>query len=378
MEIDVLSSVLAAVCAAALALDVFATDRPPSHARREGGPHPGGGGRRRRHGRDEGSSRLDPLPEEVAREVLGKWIALLRSGLPRGAVWAMVRGMCLAAADHPGPGVTAAGERAHGERAAGDGPFGGRIGTTTEGVGMRVVRTGGRSASAASASAAAGPGRRRSVRPGDRTWPTTRFRHGARGALLGWGKRVPLPGRAAAAEAQRRSTLLREWAAALAEAQVLDDAGHELRVLADSGPGRAWSDFVWAVGLSTRSGAPMADLVQRVADDCSARAEACRARVSGLAAARSTRRILAWLPLGGLVLARLLGTDPVGVLIGTPGGRVCALLGAVFWGASILWSRRIMRARSAGRGVGSAATPSAVWPAGRTTSVQPRDAGVRA
>lgn len=228
---------------------------------------PGGGGARGRGSaasprESEPSLSRDPLPEEVAREVLGRMVALLQAGVPRSASWELLRRGCQSAAkDH----------------------------------------------------AAASP------------------------QLLQWR-------RGAERKREQRAQLMGRWSLALAEVALADAAGEEAWELAGSGPGRAWRDLMWAVGLSTTSGAPLAELVGRVADDCTARADAARARISGLAAATSTRRILMWLPAGGLLLAQLLGADPLGVLVGTPAGRIAALLGALFWLVAWGWSRRIMRA----------------------------------
>lgn len=228
-----------------------------------GGPGgPGGSGKRRGQGEPEASLSRDPLPEEVAREVLGRLVALLQAGVPRTASWELLRRGCQSAAKDD----------------AGSAP-----------------------------------------------------------SLIPWR-------RGAARKQEQRADLMGRWSLALAEVALADAAGEEAWELAGRGPGRAWRDLMWAVGLSTTSGAPLAELVVRVADDCTARADAARARISGLAAATSTRRILMWLPAGGLLLAQLLGADPLGVLVATPAGRIAALLGALLWLVALGWSRRIMRA----------------------------------
>ncbi|WP_291278007.1 hypothetical protein [Galactobacter sp.] len=140
----------------------------------------------------------------------------------------------------------------------------------------------------------------------------------------------------------RSSSLHAQWVQALAAADLQVRSGGELvRV---GGPGLAWEQTVWAVGLATGTGAPLADLLERVRDECTARADAARAQSAGLAAARSTRRILMGLPIGGLLLAQALGAEPLHILIGTSWGRAAAVAGAVFWAVAALWSRRIMRA----------------------------------
>lgn len=107
---------------------------------------------------------------------------------------------------------------------------------------------------------------------------------------------------------------------------------------------RSWAGVAWCCSMSATTGAPLAPLLEQLARDCGARADAIRAKIAGQASAKSTRRILAWLPLGGIVLAQLLGADPLGVLLTTMPGRICAMLGGGMWLAALLWSRRILNA----------------------------------
>lgn len=143
-------------------------------------------------------------------------------------------------------------------------------------------------------------------------------------------------------EGRRRDEQLEQWATALTWLGVLDAAGEDLVAAELPGPGTAWRDLSWAVGLAAATGAPLAELVARVGDDAAGRADAARARTAGMAAARSTRRILLWLPVGGLGLAAVLGADPVHVLLLSPWGRISAGIGIVFWAAAALWSRGIV------------------------------------
>lgn len=185
----------------------------------------------------------------------------------------------------------------------------------------------------------------RSGIPRARAWGLLR-----RGCLAGAGPdgaekaSGPRRGTGSRAESVGRQRLLRAWAAALNVIGTVDAAGEDVTEADVAGPGRAWTDLVWVVGLSVATGAPLADLVERVGDDCAARADAARARTAGMAAARSTRRILLWLPVAGLGLAQLLGAEPLSVLVESPWGRLSAGTGVVFWAAASLWSQRIVAA----------------------------------
>lgn len=121
------------------------------------------------------------------------------------------------------------------------------------------------------------------------------------------------------------------------------DAGRE----PDKFP-RMLRDVYWAQGLAEKTGIAYADLLDAVAAHAKARATAIRSQVTGIAAAQTTRRILALLPLGGIVMAQLLGADPLGILFTTTAGRVCLFAGCLLWCASLIWSRRLISKMSHG------------------------------
>ncbi|MEV4533197.1 hypothetical protein AB0J82_05125 [Asanoa sp. NPDC049518] len=96
-----------------------------------------------------------------------------------------------------------------------------------------------------------------------------------------------------------------------------------------------------AVTLASHTGAPLADLVDRIEADARAGDRARAAAAAQAAGAQATAVLLAALPLGGLMLGYAIGSDPLAVLLHTPLGALCAL-GAV--GLQILglaWSQRL-------------------------------------
>lgn len=112
---------------------------------------------------------------------------------------------------------------------------------------------------------------------------------------------------------------------------------------------RVWAELAACLLVSERSGAPLAGVLSRYAYALEAAQDADDARKSALAGPRATVRLLSWLPLGGLGLGYLLGTDPVSILVGTTGGRLAGIIGAVFWSAGYFWSRKLVqRAERAG------------------------------
>jgi tight adherence protein B len=97
---------------------------------------------------------------------------------------------------------------------------------------------------------------------------------------------------------------------------------------------------VWR--LAERTGAPTADLVERIEADARAadrsRAEA-EAEASG---ARSTALLLAVLPAGGIALGYSIGANPLHVLLHTPVGAACAIAAALLQCAGLIWTDRLV------------------------------------
>ena len=62
-----------------------------------------------------------------------------------------------------------------------------------------------------------------------------------------------------------------------------------------------------------------------------------------LAGPRATAVLLALLPAFGLAMGNALGADPLAVLVGTPLGQGCLVLGLLLEAAGLLWTARITR-----------------------------------
>jgi tight adherence protein B len=105
----------------------------------------------------------------------------------------------------------------------------------------------------------------------------------------------------------------------------------------------AWSALAAAWRLSEQTGAPLADVLDRLASGLRQDAEVDAEVEAALAAPRATARLLAGLPLVGVALGELIGARPVAVLVGTPLGRVCAVGGLMLAGAGQLWTRSMVR-----------------------------------
>lgn len=158
---------------------------------------------------------------------------------------------------------------------------------------------------------------------------------------------LPVAWGAVAQEATRADD---EVATVLARVAAAASAGEPVAGLLRAGGRGAGELAVLAatIRVHERTGAPVADLLERAAAGLRADADARLARRSALAAPLATARVLVALPPAGLLLGFAVGADPVAVLTGAGAGRVAALVGLGAAVAGWWWSRRLVRAASAG------------------------------
>lgn len=124
-------------------------------------------------------------------------------------------------------------------------------------------------------------------------------------------------------------------------------------------------DLQLSLRMSESAGAPLATSLERAAEHAEERIDALLGRQSALAAPRATGRILSWLPLLGLGLGVLMGSDPVGVLTGSILGALTGLLGLGLAFAGRRWTAVLVHRAE----VESAASSGA----GQTSNVPPVD-----
>lgn len=101
-------------------------------------------------------------------------------------------------------------------------------------------------------------------------------------------------------------------------------------------------DLQLSLRMSESAGAPLATSLERAAEHAEERIDALLGRQSALAAPRATGRILSWLPLLGLGLGMLMGSDPVGVLTGSILGVLTGLLGLGLAFAGRRWTAALV------------------------------------
>lgn len=112
---------------------------------------------------------------------------------------------------------------------------------------------------------------------------------------------------------------------------------------ASSEPGAgALADLAGAWHVAERAGAPLAQVLDRVATAARDDAEVDRDVQAEAAPARATGRLMAVLPVLGLSLGAGMGADPVHVLTGTVVGASCLAGGVVLACTGLLWVDRIV------------------------------------
>ena len=125
----------------------------------------------------------------------------------------------------------------------------------------------------------------------------------------------------------------------LACQQALDEGEHRLQPHSRE----RMRDLSLSLRMSENAGAPLATSLERAAEHAEERIDAFLGRQSALAAPRATGRILSWLPLIGLGLGMLMGSDPLGVLTGSVAGALAGLLGLALALMGRRWTARLVR-----------------------------------
>lgn len=127
------------------------------------------------------------------------------------------------------------------------------------------------------------------------------------------------------------------WTAIRSTAQLSGDVAGALRTTAARPGARGLRAVAAAWDVSERSGAALAEIVERVAAGLRDELDAAAEVATAMAPARATAKMLAALPLFGMGLGMSMGAHPLAFLLGSEGGLVClgvglglALVG-VFW-----------------------------------------------
>jgi tight adherence protein B len=116
-----------------------------------------------------------------------------------------------------------------------------------------------------------------------------------------------------------------------------------LRATAERSGGAGLERLAACWQVSERSGSGLASSVSRLAATLRDEEQVRREVAAQLAGPRATSVLLALLPAFGLLMGSALGADPLDVLVGTPLGLGCLVLGLMLETAGLLWTARITR-----------------------------------
>ncbi len=101
--------------------------------------------------------------------------------------------------------------------------------------------------------------------------------------------------------------------------------------------------------LSERTGAPMAEVLGRVAERVREQRRLDGVVAAELAATRASGRIMAVLPAAAVLLGAATGVDNVGVLVGAPVGQFLVLGSVILAVAGVVWVERLADSTERGR-----------------------------
>ena len=141
----------------------------------------------------------------------------------------------------------------------------------------------------------------------------------------------------------------------------------------------AWRALAAAWSVAEVAGAPLASTLRDVSESLRSLAATERAVALALTSPRATARIVLVLPAVGLLFGVVLGFDTIGVLVGTPLGVACLVLGAALMLTAWRWNRHLVQAATPTDAVpGIALDLTAIAVAGGMPGVRARDAALAA
>jgi tight adherence protein B len=132
------------------------------------------------------------------------------------------------------------------------------------------------------------------------------------------------------------------FAAAFRDLARAIDRAEDLRcALPDTGAGAELRPVAAALDVAVRSGAPVAEVLDRVRHDTADRMTTTRALASAVAGARASAALLGALPVVGVAMGTVLGAAPIALLFGTPIGHALLAAGATFTSVGVLWTDQL-------------------------------------
>ena len=141
------------------------------------------------------------------------------------------------------------------------------------------------------------------------------------------------------------AALAAELRAGLAVSAALAAASGSLEGPMVVGPGAAGvaRRVAESISLAESSGAPLADVLDRLDAHLRAVDRASAAAAAQAAGARASAWLLAMMPLAGVGIGFVIGADPLRVLLHTPIGAACLLGATALQLAGLAWAGRLSR-----------------------------------
>lgn len=124
---------------------------------------------------------------------------------------------------------------------------------------------------------------------------------------------------------------------------VPDDPGPMLRRDGERARADITGRLAAAWDLARGTGAPLAELLDRLQDDLTDRERLRRKADAQTAAARMTAVLLALLPVAGIALGYGIGADPLRILWHTTIGALCTVVALALQLAGVTWTGRLTR-----------------------------------
>lgn len=100
--------------------------------------------------------------------------------------------------------------------------------------------------------------------------------------------------------------------------------------------------LTWCLDLSHHTGAPLAGVLEHLAEDLEAELLALQSFDAAMAGPRATARLLTWLPVAGLSAGFLLGIDVGRALLTSWAAQLSVVIGVGLWVINRIWCRRLL------------------------------------
>ncbi len=118
---------------------------------------------------------------------------------------------------------------------------------------------------------------------------------------------------------------------------------HTVRIETEPAQRSRWLELAACLAVAESSGAPVAAVLHKYASTLEDEIDAAAERDTAMAGPRSTVRILACLPILGLLLGLMMGADPLKVFVSGPLGWGIAAAGGGLMIAGHAWSSHLVR-----------------------------------